>query len=202
MMIENNSGQYQGGPCHTTHRESGRGNTALLQSGSQLQLSMKSAKNPGHRVEVTGHISNAVPTHNTPGNGQEHLTLGRSEAAYLQSGPHPQQVSHPPGTLCIGIHRSTASLDTTPETHQPIGLNIKMPPWYQEVTGNDPPRCYLRSVMQGVGTYHLHQIFSAQTITMGYKHFSVNIGFIRSHYVDAIFSFQNGAQYAPMNYKC
>ena len=194
MMIENNSGQYQGGPCYTTHRKSGRDITAYLQSSPQLQHSMKSAKNPGHRVEVTELTSKAVPTHHTPWNGREYRTLGRGEAAYLQSGPHPQQVSQPPGALYVDIHRSTASLDAAPETHQSIGVNMKIPPWYQEVTGSDPPRCHLRPVMQGVGVYHLHQIFSVQT--------AVTV-FIKYHYVDALFYFQNGAQYAPMNYyKC
>ena len=122
LKIESNSGQYQGGPCHTTHRKSGKCNTAYLQSGPQLQHSMTLAGNPGHRVEVTRHTSKAVPTQSTPGSGREHWTLGSVEAAYLQSGPHPQQVSQPPGTQCIGIHRSTGSLGTTTETHQPIAL--------------------------------------------------------------------------------
>ena len=72
---------------------------------------------------------------------------------------------------------------------------MKMPPWYQEVTGNDPPGYYLRpvAVMQGVGTYDLHQFFSVQTTIMVHKQCHDNIGFIRYLYVDAIFSFQNGA---------
>ena len=166
-----------------------------MQSGPQPHHFRKSAENPGHREEATWHISNAVPTHSTPGIGREYRTLGRGEAAFSQSGPHP-------GIPCTGIHSSSTNLDATPETRQPTGANMKMPPWYQEVTGNDPPRYYLRpvAVTQGVGTYDLHQFFSVQTTIMVYTQLLVNIGFIRYHYVDAIFSFQNVAQYAPTNY--
>ena len=43
-------------------------------------------------------ISKAAYNHNTSGNGREHQTLGRGDAACFQSGPHPQQFRKPPKT--------------------------------------------------------------------------------------------------------
>ena len=124
---------------HTKHLKLGRGDTAYLQSGPQPKHFRKSAVTPGHWEEETMLNFKAVPIHSFPGTGREYRTLGRGDAAYFQSGPHPQQFRQPAGTLCNGIHRSTASLDATRETPQPFGFNMKITPWYQEVTGNDPP---------------------------------------------------------------
>ena len=151
---------------------------------------MKSAKNPGHRVEKTRHISNAVPTNNTPGNGREHRTLGRREAAYLQSGPHPQQFSQPPEILCTGIHRGTANQDPTPTTNRSSG------PVETSTT------CYLRPVTRGVGILQLNQFFSVQKTTTVYKLFDINIGFMKFDCADVIFLFQHWTEYVPVKLKC
>ena len=188
MKAESISGHYQRGPSHTTHWKSDRGNTAHLQSGPQLQHSTKPAGNPGHRVEVTRHISKAVPTQSTPGSGREHRTVGRVKAAYLQSGPHPQQVSQPPGTLCIGIHRGTANLDPTPTTNRSSGPD-------------NSTISYPRPVTQGVGILHLNQLLYAQMTTLLHKQFDINIGFIRFDCVNVIFPFQHWTNYAPVKPK-